>query len=172
MQGEGYCECGCGELAPLAQRTQRSRGLVKGQPQRFVLGHSAFKRGPEYEARDCGHTTPCWIWLRSVRPNGYGQAGDRTNAHRMIYERSNGTVTPGLELDHLCRVPACVNPDHLEPVTHAENMQRGANARLTVEQVRAIRASSEPGTVLARRYGVAFSTVYAVINGKSWKGIA
>jgi hypothetical protein len=43
----------------------------------------------------------------------------------MAYEMLVGPVPDGLELDHLCRVPACVNPDHLEPVTHIENVRRG-----------------------------------------------
>lgn len=46
-------------------------------------------------------------------------------AHIVSYEMRNGRVPDGLELDHLCRTPICVNPDHLEAVTHAENLRRG-----------------------------------------------
>ncbi|MEE8234211.1 MAG: HNH endonuclease signature motif containing protein [Gammaproteobacteria bacterium] len=46
-------------------------------------------------------------------------------AHRVSYEMENGLVPKGLELDHLCRVRNCVNPQHVEPVTHKENCQRG-----------------------------------------------
>jgi hypothetical protein len=46
-------------------------------------------------------------------------------AHRAVYETFVEAVPEGLELDHLCRNTGCVNPDHLEPVTHAENMRRG-----------------------------------------------
>lgn len=46
--------------------------------------------------------------------------------HRYSYERAEGPVPAGLELDHLCRVRSCVNPEHLEPVTHRENMRRGS----------------------------------------------
>lgn len=46
-------------------------------------------------------------------------------AHRVAYEEIMGPVPEGLELDHLCRTRSCVNPSHLEPVTHRENMNRG-----------------------------------------------
>jgi hypothetical protein len=46
-------------------------------------------------------------------------------AHRAVYEILVGDVADGLDMDHLCRTPACVNPAHLEPVTHAVNMRRG-----------------------------------------------
>jgi hypothetical protein len=46
-------------------------------------------------------------------------------AHRVSYELVKGPIPEGLHLDHLCRTPLCVNPDHLEPVTHRENLLRG-----------------------------------------------
>lgn len=67
--------------------------------------------------------TGCWIWEGSVNNQGYPKIGNRY-AHRASYELHVGPIPDGLELDHLCRVPLCVNPAHLEPVTHAENMRR------------------------------------------------
>lgn len=80
-----------------------------------------------YEKADNG----CWLW-RHPSENGYGRI--RVNrktmwAHRIGYELLVGPIPPELELDHLCRVPACVNPAHLEPVTHRENLRRGARHR-------------------------------------------
>lgn len=69
----------------------------------------------------------CWLWTAATTPTGYGQFrfhdGSRA-AHRLAYEQMVGPIPDGLELDHLCRVRNCVNPDHLEPVTHAENLRR------------------------------------------------
>lgn len=77
---------------------------------------------------------PCWMWTgEPARAKcGYGQFalvvdGRRrtVRAHRFSYELLVGPIPEGLEPDHLCRVPLCVNPAHLEPVTHRENMLRG-----------------------------------------------
>jgi len=72
----------------------------------------------------------CWIWTASQnRKNkpGYGilwYRGTRELAHRFSYRLHKGKITKGMFLDHLCRNTMCVNPDHLEIVTHAENMKR------------------------------------------------
>lgn len=70
----------------------------------------------------------CWLWTAQTSLDGYGkiQMGKRAGyAHRVSYELLVGPIPEGLQLDHLCRVRSCVNPDHLEPVTLAENVRRG-----------------------------------------------
>lgn len=73
----------------------------------------------------------CWLWTGALkeRAGGYGsfQLAKRKSvtAHRFAYRRLVGEVPAGLELDHLCRIPCCVNPAHLEPVTHRVNVLRG-----------------------------------------------
>lgn len=72
----------------------------------------------------------CWEWNGAPNSGGYGRATiaarTRTRAHRAVYELLVAPIPEGLHLDHLCRVRMCVNPAHLEPVTHAENNRRAA----------------------------------------------
>lgn len=74
----------------------------------------------------------CWVWTAKGTPAGYGQFrvdGVDVYAHRFSYELHVGPIPDGLQIDHLCRVTSCVNPAHLEPVTGAENLRRGREAR-------------------------------------------
>lgn len=85
---------------------------------------------PRFWAKVDKQTDGCWIWSASryVRRGGYGQFnlnGTAVKAHRIAYELVKGPIPDGLVLDHLCRVTACVNPDHLEAVTQQENTRRG-----------------------------------------------
>jgi len=84
----------------------------------------------KFVVRDNG----CWEWTAGLDTSGYGLFwvnGHNTGAHRAVWEEVVGPIPDGLHMDHLCRNPRCVNPDHLEPVTCQENLLRGntANAR-------------------------------------------
>lgn len=74
----------------------------------------------------------CWLWAASTA-NGYGQFVINKRhfcAHRVAYMLLVGPIPDGLQLDHLCRIPLCVNPSHLEPVTQKENTLRGLRGRM------------------------------------------
>ena len=73
--------------------------------------------------------TGCWLWLGALNERGYGKMMinyRKILAHRFAYQTFKGPLLARMELDHLCRVRCCVNPDHLEQVDHAEKVRRGA----------------------------------------------
>jgi hypothetical protein len=73
-------------------------------------------------------TDTCWLWTGSNNGVGYGEIrinNKKVYAHRWSYEHFKGKIPEGMHIDHLCRTPSCVNPDHLEIVTPKENVRRG-----------------------------------------------
>lgn len=72
-------------------------------------------------------STGCWEWTASLNLCGYGRFkfdGKTIQAHRFSYAFFVGEMPEGMQMDHLCRTRRCVNPDHLEPVTPSENLER------------------------------------------------
>ena len=71
----------------------------------------------------------CWEWMGALDTQGYGNFGVSasisTKAHIFSYKTNVGPIPSGLEIDHLCKNRKCVNPEHLEVVTHMTNMLRG-----------------------------------------------
>jgi hypothetical protein len=78
-------------------------------------------------------TDSCWLWTGAMTATGYGRtyyAGRSGRAvHRVFYDLFVGEIPEGYDIDHLCMVRNCVNPDHLEAVTHRENVRRTPNHR-------------------------------------------
>ena len=131
-KGQGYCQTHYRRLQrhgdPLVQGKHRAEGDVE---ERF-WGYVDLL-GPVPRIRP--HLGHCWIWTGYINPRfGYGEhavEGRMVRAHSWGYKRFAGSIPEGLELDHLCRVLACVRFSHLEPVTHIENVRRGFRDRRT-----------------------------------------
>jgi hypothetical protein len=77
----------------------------------------------------------CWEWQGAITTAGYGQMrfdGRLSHAHQVAFQIHGGVVPEGMELDHLCANRRCVNPAHLEPVTHGENIRRAVRRRRAI----------------------------------------
>lgn len=167
------CECGCGEPAPIAKRTNARYGHVAGQPVRFIRWHHLSSPLPEWIEIDTGYVTPCHVWQRG-KVDGYGKLrvnGRMTLAHRHAYKQAGHTLEDDEALDHMCNVRACVREDHLRVLPNAPNTQRGRNAKLTPETVREIRAATGSQDSIALRFGVCQKTISDVKRRKSWGNI-
>lgn len=146
-----------------------------------------------YQARMIKDTiTGCWVWQRSCTTRGYPQmwklpSTDRY-AHRHIWRLLNGEIPDKLEVMHKCDNPKCINPEHLEVGTHRDNMDdmvakkrdrkasgaQSGKAKLTDAEVCAIRALPI-GTnqqKIAQQYCVTPSTIWHIINNRTWKASA
>ena len=131
------CQCGCGQPAPIASRTNSSKGEVKGEQLRFLSGHNKrLDQTLDHYMRSVSKTpNGCWTWGGSINRKGYGRAQYKNrhhNAHRVIYQLSGFAIPKDMHLDHICRNKLCVNPLHMDPVTPAENNKR-KSAKSTVQ---------------------------------------
>jgi hypothetical protein len=136
----------------------------------------------------------CWLWRGNTNGDGYGwfTTGRKPAkvlwlAHRVSYLHFIGSVPAGFEVTHSCDTPPCVQPVHLVADTHAGNMRQGLErgrvtmpdtrgmvngmGRLTDDDVRAIRASTEPLAAIAARYGVSYNHVSDIRRRVRWPHI-
>lgn len=133
----------------------------------------------------------CIEWQGAKDPNGYGHLTLQQKhlyAHRWTWEQAYGPIPDGLCVCHKCDNPSCINLEHLWLGTKEDNWadmrakkrHRGGGARgtaqhlakLTDDDVRAIRASDEIQIVLAKRYGVSQTTISNIRCGNTWRHVS
>lgn len=168
----GYCHCGCGKKTPIATYDRKDLGWEKGQPINFIKYHHLRSPNPQFII---DKHTGCWVWQRNKNNKGYGQlrvSGKLKLAHRVFYEKLKGKIKDGMALDHKCKNPACINPDHLEEVRHRHNIRRGNGTKLTWENVVEIRKLRSDGMEIqkiARRFNVSKSAIAGIIHQRKWR---
>jgi transposase len=175
------CECGCGtptmgRFAPgHALRTPEYAHLrvksVAREPSEFiayVLGRT--------KQEDRGYGTPCMIWQGPLDPKtGYATTtykGVTSTVHRHLYQAVHDVDLPrNITVDHQCNQRDCQSLNHLKAMTHADNIRRSPNTKLTKEAVHIIRASSASNRELAERFGVSEGYIPLVKNGTRWADV-
>lgn len=132
----------------------------------------------------------CWVWQGGVNNNGYGQSIFHFNdgvtirpAHRIAYRLAYGSIAKNAVICHRCDVPLCVNPSHLFAGSPADNMadmvakkrhkygEQHNKAKLSASDVRSIREQYNKGASaqsLASCYGVSRSTIYFILQKRTW----
>ncbi len=164
LNPSGLCQCECGGSTPLATWNSPAKGLIRGQPVRFMHGHKPRWRRFAYTEKDCGYETPCYIWSGLIDRNGYGRFGDKNElAHRLSYGRSIGPIPDGKSIHHLCEIRACVRPDHLEAVTRAEHRSR--HGTITPTLADAVRKASGSQREISLRFGISQGSVWQIMHG-------
>lgn len=107
------CACGCG-------------GTTRGE---YLFGHKTITERISRKLT-VDPITGCWIHSVSPGNDGYARIHLKDGCapiHRIVFQSCNGPIPDGMEIDHLCRNRACVRPDHLQLVTHRENVRRGVS---------------------------------------------
>jgi hypothetical protein len=133
-------------------------------------------------------TDTCWFWMGSRATNGYGNFYDKRMpgrhglAHRVAFTVAFGPIPKGLFICHRCDTPPCLNPEHLFPGTHTDNMRDAARkqrlriprrSKLMPQQVSEIRALFAEGGLtqrsLARQFSIDAGQVWRIVHNKNWQ---
>lgn len=157
----GFCHCGCGQMTEISRWSDASHGYVKGEPRKYVKGHSGYTK--RYQpAYTIDPDTGCWVWNHATR-YGYGVAKQDTGVvqmHRWYWEQVHGPLADGLQLHHKCGRRACVNPEHLEALSSYRHNRQ--HARLSLEDLDEIKALCR--TMTQREVAAMFSVHPATVS--------
>ena len=146
----------------------------------WLINHRNFVRPVETDEQvfkrfmaNVKKTKECWNWTAGVDSSEYGMINVRKKslkAHRYAYQYWKGKIEDGLQIDHICKNRRCVNPNHLECVTQTENIRRGVNTKLKINQVLEIKKLFDhmSFTDIGKKYGVARPTIADIYYGRSW----
>lgn len=194
----GYCHCGCGEKTRISDVSYAPRGLVRGQPLKFISGHNS--RFQKFQATEESFwnkvkilsPSECWPWQGYVNEDGYGTVafrGKRYGSHRLAWILTYGEPGEGILVLHSCDNPPCCNVRHLFSGSQTDNMQdmmrkgrgnklKGENhsmAKLREDDILAIlglrdeQKMSYP--VIAELYNVSQSAIGYIVRGETWKHV-
>lgn len=190
------CRCGCGQTTPMATRTRKELGHVKGQPLRFINGHNCriYANTPDGfwgRVDTSGGADGCWPWTGPTDDAGYGALyydGETIGTHRLAYRLTYGPLPVDKpQVRHTCDNRPCCNPAHLIPGTTQDNtadrqerqrQSRGENrwsAKLTeadIPVIRRRRRAGETFAAIARDYDVRYQTIARAAQGKTWKHVS
>jgi hypothetical protein len=159
-------------------RTDRKAGSLAGS-KRYGSVMDRIERDTHYEPN-----SGCWLYAGPIDDSGYGRVRverKKVRVHHFTFQKDNGPLAKGKVVMHSCDMPCCWNPDHLSIGTHRDNTQdsvkkdrwpvgeRNVGAKLTNEDIAAIRASFETHRALGSEYGVAHSTIGNIKRRKKWR---
>lgn len=193
----GCCQCGCGQSAPVAKRTNKHLGHIAGQPAVFITGHHSNLRPVRplaerfWEKVDKRGPDDCWLWTAALNHSGYGRfaisSDHLVQAHRFSYELVHGPIPDGMNVCHSCDNPPCVNPAHLWPGTDADNSQdmarkgranfhfygenhpRSKLTKAEALEILRLAALGYSGAELGRMFGICDSHARKIIRRLSWR---
>lgn len=178
---------GCGKSKPLDHFYRESKGrhgrkgkcklCYDGQRGRTPSSEVAVDQSPVTTFGWVKDDNGCLVWSGPITHSGYGRLslfGRERKAHRWAYEMAHGPLADDVSLDHLCRNRACVNPDHLEVVSSAENTRRGDLTKLCADDVREMLRLRCEGWTFARigeRFGVSQQHAHRVCTSQNWADV-
>lgn len=125
----------------------------------------------------------CIVWTGLLATNGYGKIsinGKTISTHRMAYILEYGHIPDGLVVRHLCNIKSCINTNHLQLGTQAENMMDVLNsdhnsfAKLTTKQVKDIKkmlSNGENKEKIANLFDVSYHSIYRIATNRTWKNV-